>query len=195
MGNDASSRTSATLLGRLRTEPQDAAAWATFVRSYAPLIAGWCRHWGLKEADSDDVSQEVLLRLLRRLRTFEYDPARSFRGWLRTLTHHAWSDFLDAERHHKAIADSELLRSLEARDDLLARLEGQFDRELLEEAMSRVRPRVKPHTWEAFRLTELEGLTAEAAAQQLGIRVTAAFKAKSRVKDLIRKEVRRLNGD
>ena len=27
--------------------------------------------------------------------TFAYDPSRSFRGWLKTLTHHAWRDLVD----------------------------------------------------------------------------------------------------
>jgi hypothetical protein len=29
---------------------------------------------------------------------FEYDPAQRFRGWLRTITCHALSDFLEARR-------------------------------------------------------------------------------------------------
>ena len=43
------------------------------------------------------------------------------------------------------------------RDDLAARLEEAFDLERLEMAQASVRQRVEPHTWEAFRLTALEG--------------------------------------
>src|SRR5437762_7758750 len=77
------SRTSPTLLGRLRTDPADQAAWGEFVARYGPKIYGWCRQWNLQETDAQDVTQNVLFRLLRRLQAFEYDPARSFRGWLR----------------------------------------------------------------------------------------------------------------
>jgi RNA polymerase sigma-70 factor (ECF subfamily) len=85
-----------------------------------------------------------------------------------------------------------VLHSIEARDDLVARLEAEFDKELMEEASARVRLRVEPHNWEAFRLTAWEGATADKAAEQLGIRVTAVFKAKSRVLQLLREEIGKL---
>jgi RNA polymerase sigma-70 factor (ECF subfamily) len=193
---DSSSLTSESLLGRLRQGPDDQAAWDRFVERYGPMIHGWCRHWHLQEADAEDVTQEVLLCLARKLRRFVYDPSRSFRGWLRTLTEHACIDFV-AERGRRdcASGDSgvlEVLKSAPARADLLARLEEQFDQELMGEALVRVRLRVDPQTWEAFRLTATEGLTGDAAAARLGMRLTAVFQAKSRVLQFLRDEVARL---
>ena len=61
----------------------------------------------------------------------------------------------------------ELLHTVEAREDLVRRLEEEFDRELLDEATARVRLRVAPRTWEAFELTAVEGQSgAEAAARR-----------------------------
>jgi RNA polymerase sigma-70 factor (ECF subfamily) len=196
MGREDASRTSVTLLGRLREEPEDAAAWEAFVRRYGPRIYEWCRGWRLQEADAEDVTQSVLMRLAQKLRTFSYDPSRSFRGWLRTLTQHALSDFLEA-RKRQAPAEGaggsfEVLESVEAREDMLRRIEVEFDREILDAATVQVRLRVEPHTWEAFRLTAIEGLSGQAAAQQLGIRVTSVFKAKLRVQAMLREEVARL---
>src|SRR4051812_7815626 len=91
-------QTSVTLLGRLRLEPADGAAWALFVLRYGPLIRSWCRRWGLQDADAEDVAQAVLLRLADKLRTFQYDAARSFRGWLRTIAHHAWCDLIEGNK-------------------------------------------------------------------------------------------------
>jgi RNA polymerase sigma-70 factor (ECF subfamily) len=193
---DPASLTSATLLGRLRQSPDDQAAWDWFVEHYGPKIYGWCRQWRLQEADAEDVTQNVLLGLARKLRTFSYDPSLSFRGWLRTLTERACSDFLaDRGRLDRASGDTavlEVLKSAPARADLLARLADQFDQELMGEALARVRLRVEPQTWEAFRLTATEGLPGDAAAAQLGMRLTAVFKAKSRVLQLVREEVARL---
>jgi RNA polymerase sigma-70 factor (ECF subfamily) len=192
---DSASLTSETLLGRLCQSPDDQAAWDRFVERYGPKIYGWCRQWRLQEADAEDVTQNVLLCLARKLRTFAYDPSRSFRGWLRTLTDHACSDFF-ADRHlDRASGDTavfEVLKSAPARAELLARLEEQFDQELMGEALARVRLRVEPQTWDAFRLTATEGLSGEAAAAQLEMRLTAVFKAKSRVLQLLRDEVARL---
>jgi RNA polymerase sigma-70 factor (ECF subfamily) len=196
MGPDPISQTSPTLLGRLRQDPNDERAWQAFVARYGPQIYGWCKQWRLQDMDAEDVTQNVLLGLARKLRTFVYDPQRSFRGWLRTVTQHALSDFLAGRgRPDTSSGDTqvlELLKGIEARNDLVARLEEQFDQELLEEASARVRLRVEPHNWEAFRLTAWEGVPAEAAAKQLGLRLTAVFKAKSRVLQLLREEVGRL---
>src|SRR5438309_492784 len=90
--------TSPTLLGRLRQQPDDRAAWGEFVERYGRKILGWCRQWKLQESDAQDVAQMVLLNLAGRMRTFAYDPSKTFRGWLRVLTQHAWSDFVDARR-------------------------------------------------------------------------------------------------
>jgi RNA polymerase sigma-70 factor (ECF subfamily) len=196
MGSHRDSQTSPTLLGRLRQDPSDEPAWQAFVERYGPNIYGWCKQWRLCDVDAEDVAQNVLLILARKLRTFIYDPSRTFRGWLRTVTRHALADFLaDRTRPDKGSGDSrvlEVLQGTEARDDLVARLEQQFDQELMEEALARVRLRVEPHNWEAFRLTAWEGMPADGAAQQLGIRVTAVFKAKSRILQLLREEIAKL---
>ena len=73
-------------------------------------------------------------------------------------------------------------------------LNDQFDHELLDEAIVRVRLRVEPHTWEAFRLTALDGMAGTAVADQLGMKVATVFKAKSKVQRMLREEIRRLEG-
>lgn len=192
------SGTRVSLLGRLRRDPHDAKAWGEFVDQYGGRIYGWCRKWGLQEADAQDVTQNVLLRLAEKMKTFSYDPARSFRAWLRTLTHHAWSDFLESRgKSAQGSGDSNvrrLLDTVEARDDLVKHLEEEFDRELLEEAMGRVRLRVAPQTWEAFRLTALEGLSGAEAAERIPMQVAQVFVARRRVQKMLREEVARLEG-
>jgi RNA polymerase sigma-70 factor (ECF subfamily) len=199
MDHSSGSYTSPTLLGRLRQEPADQDAWAQLVERYGRLIYAWCRQGGLQEADAEDVTQMVLVRLAERMRTFAYDPAKSFRGWLRTLTRHAWSDFVQArQRGGRASGDSDTVAALHllpARDDLVARLDKQFDQEVLEEATARVRLRIEPVTWEAFHLLAVEGLSGVEAARRLNRTVAAVFKAKTRVQAMLRDEVTRLEGD
>src|ERR1700675_2520097 len=132
------SGTRITLLGRLRHEPDNQAAWGEFVEHYGSKIYGWCRKWNLQEADAQDVTQNVLLKLAQKLREFSYDPSRSFRAWLKTLTHHAWSDFLESQqRPGWGSGDNrvdDMLHSVEARADLVKHLETEFDCEILERA-------------------------------------------------------------
>ena len=66
--------------------------------------------------------------------------------------------------------------------------------ELLEQARAYVCQRVEPQTWQAFRLTALDGLPAAEVAGQVGLEVAAVYKAKSRVLRLLREETQRLEG-
>src|SRR5262245_51612571 len=159
--------TSTTLLARLCQEPPNQEAWAEFVRRYGPQIYRWCRRWQLQEADAQDVTQAVLVKLADKMRAFAYDPGRSFRAYLRTLARYAWCDFLEGRKRPGAGAGgSDVLARLdtvEASDDLVRRLDEQFDQELAAEAQARIRGRVEAHTWEAFQLTTVDELSGAAA--------------------------------
>ena len=135
----------------------------------------------------------MLVKLFAALRKFQYDPSRSFRAWLKTVTQHAWSDFVAARRKdpgQNAASIALIADSAEAQSDLERQLEDAFDRELLEVAMHRIKGRVKPATWDAFHLTAIEGLSGADAAQKLGIAVAHVFVAKHRVQKMLQEEVR-----
>jgi RNA polymerase sigma-70 factor (ECF subfamily) len=198
-GDDSLMRTRASLLVRLRQQPTDDGAWNEFVGRYGRQIFAWCQQWSLQPADAEDVTQNVLLKLAHHLRSFVYDPRRRFRGFLRTMTQNAYKDYLDSK--HRAVPASgdaavhRVLESVQARDDLVARLEAAFDQEQLELAQVRVRARVEPHTWQAFHLTAVEGKSGAAAAALLTMQVGTVFKAKSKVQQMLREEIERLENE
>jgi RNA polymerase sigma-70 factor (ECF subfamily) len=184
------------MLAKLRQDPTDQAAWSEFVRRYGPWIYRWCRQWHLPEADAQDVTQNVLLQLAKQMRTFDYDPALSFRGWLKTVTHHAWHRYVkNRGRPGRGSGDSavlELLQNVTAGEDLAKQIQEGFDREFLQEALVRVQGRVAANTWDAFRLTALEGLSGAAAAARLGIKVATVFVYRGRVQRMLQEELARL---
>jgi RNA polymerase sigma-70 factor (ECF subfamily) len=174
------------------------AAWDQFIEHYGRHIYRWCRQWGLQDADAEDVAQEILLKLARKLREFTYNPKSSFRGWLKTVAHHAWRDFVDGQGLARPIADEhiwELLQSVEAREDLIQKLEEAFDYELLEAAKVQVRLRVAPHTWEAFRLMAIEGLPVAEVAAKVQMQVAMVYVAKSKVQKMLQEEIRKLDAN
>jgi RNA polymerase sigma-70 factor (ECF subfamily) len=188
--------TSLTLMMRVQQDPADPQAWDEFVQRYLPMIRAWCLRWGSQPSDADDVAQQVLIRLLGAMKKYHYEPATGFRGWLKTVTHNAWLDFV-AARARTSRRDHERLASIADSDDALADLENQleqaFQQELLELAMRRVEERVKPTTWQAFRLTHVENLSGTEAAERLKVPVSQVYVAKHRVVKLLKEELQVLS--
>jgi RNA polymerase sigma-70 factor (ECF subfamily) len=198
MGKDAESETGTTLRALLR-DPTDPRAWQSFVARYAPRVLAWCRQWELQPADAQDVTQEVLYRLVGQLRRFPYDPAKGhFRGWLKGMARHAWSDLRENRRRAGwGSGDSHIQRLLEEqpdRDGLLEALEQEFEREQYEEAQARVQLRVSRSTWQAFQLLVHENWSGAEVAAELHLTVAAVYMAKYRIQKLLAEEIRRLQG-
>lgn len=189
--------TSSSLLFRLR-DYNDREAWDEFVQRYGPKIFGWCRRHRLQDADAKDVTQDVLTKFAKVIRSFEYDRSRRFRGWLKTITNNAIRDAVKSRmRAGAGTGDSRLLEALEAiqapeaLNDLEEELatEHQRELELLEKAERQVRRRVEQRTWEAFRLTAKEGQPAAEVSKRFGISIAEVYVAKSRVKKMLRAEI------
>jgi RNA polymerase sigma-70 factor (ECF subfamily) len=198
MERAAESRTGSTLLTLLR-DPTDPQAWKAFVQRYSPVVAAWCRRWKLQNADVQDVTQEVLLKLAKHLSRFSYDPAKGrFRDWLLAVARNAWSDI--RERRRRAgwgSGDPQVQQLLEEQLDgvgFLEALDQEFLVELYEEAKARVQLRVTPQTWQAFQLLAIEGWSGAQVAAQLGIKLATVYVAKNRVQKMLREEVQRLEG-
>ncbi|MCB1126523.1 MAG: sigma-70 family RNA polymerase sigma factor, partial [Verrucomicrobiae bacterium] len=92
--------TRASLLGRLQ-DLENRHAWEEFVEIYTPLIYGFSRNRGLREADAADVAQEVMRAVARHMPDFRYQPDKgAFRSWLFTVTRNKFNNFLAAWRRH-----------------------------------------------------------------------------------------------
>src|SRR6185312_15839178 len=77
---------------------QDQPAWLQFMDTYNPMLVRWCRGYGLGEELIEEVCQRIWVELADRMKTFEYDPNRTFRGWLRRLCQSRVVDFLRRKR-------------------------------------------------------------------------------------------------
>jgi len=191
--------TSATLLLRLQ-DLEDHEAWAAFVERYAPVVFSWCRRFSLQDSDAANVTQDVLVKLMRSMRSFRYEPGKGrFRGWLKTVTANAVRDLARSwEGRIRGSGDDSRqnpLNSLQAPDaieSLSADIEAQYQRELLAKATDLVRPRVKPANWAAWELTSVKNLPAVKAASEIGITIGAVYVARSRVNRLLAAEVARV---
>src|SRR5580692_7150866 len=81
-----------SLLFRAQSGEED--AWKDLTDLYRPLIIGWLNRQGLPVADLDDLSQEILLSLVKHLPSFEHSGHRgAFRSWLRTIVCSRTTDY------------------------------------------------------------------------------------------------------
>jgi RNA polymerase sigma-70 factor (ECF subfamily) len=200
MVSGRSSKTSSTLLLRLR-DLDDTEAWNEFLECYGPKIFGWCRRYQLQESDASDITQEVLSKLIRAMRTFAYDPSRgTFRGWLKTVTANAIRDFLKGlSRSARGSGDTRVhnylasIQDPQALEDLANVIEREGERELLREAEERVKTRVKAHTWNVYMMTVLQSREAAETAEELNLPIADVYVAKSRVLKMLKAEVEKLN--
>jgi RNA polymerase sigma factor (sigma-70 family) len=198
MQSDQESQTGTTLHLLLR-DPADPQAWKTFVERYGPKVLAWCRQWHLQMADAEDVTQEVLHRLVRHLHRFPYDPGKGrFRGWLKTVARHVWSDFRENRRRAGwGCGDPHIHRLLEdqeERDGLPETLDEEFAFEVYDQAKAHVQLRVSRTTWQAFELLTLQGSSGAQVAAHLHMKVAAVYMAKKRVKDMLTEEIHKLEG-
>jgi RNA polymerase sigma-70 factor (ECF subfamily) len=173
--------TSASLLERLRRTNVD--AWTRFVALYAPLMHRWACRLGLRDADADDLVQEVFGILLQKLPEFVYDPGRSFRGWLRTVLIHRWHNW---PRRGNAplqidIADSDPADALQ---------EQEYRSYLVSRALKIMQTDFEPSTWKACWECVVADRPAAEVAHELGMSVAAVYIARSRVLRRLREELR-----
>jgi RNA polymerase sigma-70 factor (ECF subfamily) len=191
------SDTSLSLLDRLRVQP-DEASWRRFVDLYVPLIRGWLRRFGVSEQDAQDLAQDVLTVVLRKVADFRHNrQAGAFRSWLRTVTVNQLRALWRARRGRAAgTGDSDVAEMLDQLADphsSLSRLwDRQHDQHVARRLMELVRPQFEAPTWQAFRRVVLDGLKPADVAAEVGLSVNAVLLAKSRVLSRLRQEMRGL---
>ena len=193
-GEDVGGGTSMTLLDRVRANDQQ--AWRRLVHLYAPLVGYWCRRRGVREADVDDLTQDVFRKAFTALDTFRRDrPGDTFRGWLRViartqaLDHHRLRGRQPAEAPGGTSAGISLrevpdMAGLDEEDDDNSEIAALHRR-----ALDLVQGEFQEKTWRAFWRAAVEGAEARDVAKELGMTVVSVRQAKSRVLRRLREEL------
>lgn len=183
-------QTRASLLLRLGNESQD--AWPEFISIYESALYGFCRFRGLQDADAQDVIQDVLTAVIKKLPDWNPDSSQgSFRGWLFRVARNIAVDQVKRKaKKVTASGDSRVARMLAEvpgpADPHDQSFETEYQRALLDWASSQVKAEVRENTWLSFRMTAIEGQKAEQVAEALGISVGTVYTAKCRVVARIR---------
>jgi RNA polymerase sigma-70 factor (ECF subfamily) len=162
--------------------------WDRFVRQYAPLLSYWARRLGLQDQDADDLVQEVLILIVRKLPKFQYHSQGSFRGWMRAILINKWRD--RRERRKAVPLQGNMQPQAPGDSDNLEEREHQLY--ILGRALRLMASDFQPATWQAFWEIVVGGRPAAQVAAGLGITVDAVYHAKARVLRRLRQDLQGL---
>jgi len=184
--------TPSSLLNRLQQEAAPA-DWKRLVDLYQPLLRNWLKRDPALRAEVDDLIQDILQSVVRKIPDFRRERTGSFRCWLRVITANRVNLFWRQRRNHLPVVDGGegalLISQLEDPDSLLSR---QWDAEhnsyVLQRLMNLIEPEFTAKTWQMFRRHVLDGASTSAVAEELGTTENAVLVARCRILKRLREE-------
>ncbi|MBI3418175.1 MAG: sigma-70 family RNA polymerase sigma factor [Verrucomicrobia bacterium] len=194
-----------SLLSRLKNS-DDQESWQDFFDTYRRLIHRVATKAGLTNTEAQDVVQETVLIVARKLPEFKYDPAiGSFKSWLLLITRRR----IEKQFKKRMPINAGLTANFPANDtkrtatvervpdpngfDLEAAWDSEWEKNLWDAAISRVKAQLKPKQYQMFDLYALKEWPVRDVAHALGVSVTHVYVNKHRVGTLVKKEIQKLN--
>jgi RNA polymerase sigma factor (sigma-70 family) len=183
---------------------QDQVSWQEFFDTYWRLIYSVAMRAGLSDVEARDVVQETVLSVAKQMQGGRFDKARgSFKAWLCCITRRRIVDLL-RRRTDPAFrcnpsedGDSTGTGLLERQPDpasldLDTVWEVEWQRNLVEAALERVRREVSPKQFQIYDLAVLRDMPVREVTRLLKVNAAQVYLARHRVGALLKKEVRRL---
>lgn len=178
----------------------DRARWQQFFDSYWRLIHGTARKAGLTEAEAQEVVQETLITVAKKIDKLKYDPALgSFKGWLLHITRWRIADQFRKRRPETAPSsrregDDARTRTIDriadpAGLDLDEVWDEEWRKNVMKGAVARVKRKVDPKQYQIFDCYVFKQWPAQKVAAELRVNVAQVYLVKHRVAALLKKEI------
>jgi RNA polymerase sigma factor (sigma-70 family) len=203
-----------SLLNRLK-DWGDQASWQDFFDTYWRLIYNVAVKAGLTDAEAQDVVQETVIAVARKIGQFKADPAHgSFSAWLMQLTRWRIADQFRRRGRVGVQAsvcpsgEGTLKRELQPADTGLTATADripdpagvalervwseEWEKNLMAAALEQVKRQVSPKQYQMFDLHALQNLSVQDTAQTLQVSVASVYMAKHRVARLLKKAIKEL---
>ena len=192
-----------SLLSRLK-QSNAQESWHEFFDTYWRLIYTTALNAGLTDSEAQEVVQETVLTVFKKIKSFRYDPAvGSFKGWLLTIVRWRVGDQFrkrqqqiqppGARQATKTSNTATLDRIADpAGINLDALWEEEWQHTLFTAALSRVKRQANARHYQMFDLYAVKHWSVDKVAQTLGVSAAQVRLAKHRITALMRREVARL---
>ena len=191
--------TRTTLLCRLR-DWEDESSWSHFFETYGPVIYGVALKAGLSREDAEEVVQETVITVAKRVKEFQYDRTKgSFKSWLLTVARskmvdrwrkhqrqpHLINPATEVDRQTKFIdraADAKTLAPDKLWDD-------EWRTNLISAAQERLKTLANPRHFQVFDCLVNKGWAPEVIAEKLKIKVEQVYVIRQRLTAQLKTEV------
>jgi RNA polymerase sigma factor (sigma-70 family) len=189
-----------SLLIRLKNW-DDQEGWRDFFNTYWKLIYSSAIKSGLNSAEAQDVVQDTVIAIAKKMQDFKYDPAvDSFKGWLLYLTRKRIAlEYRRRERQRASAQREQPEWMVEAEQlpdpagvDLEAHWEKEWESTLWDSAIAKIKNEVSQKQFQMFSLYVIKERPAAEVAKTLGVAVAQIYLSKHRVSALLTKELARL---
>lgn len=182
-----------TLLRRLRSADDDQ-AWEEFVFFYRKFIFSVIVKMGVREADCDDLSQKVLLKLWESLPNFNYNEKRGFfRNWLYTITRNTVVTYINRVKmisNKKSQIQNDMIEQFES-PEIDKMVKEEWEKHIAALAFTNIKKKVSEQALDAFQSSLRKEPVAE-TAQRLGLEENTVYIYKNRVKKKFIEEIKNL---
>ncbi len=203
-----------SLLNRLK-DWGDQTSWQEFFDTYGRLIYNVAVKAGLSDSEAQEVVQETVIAVVKKIAEFRTDPARgSFSAWLMRTTR--WRIVDQFRKRQKAGQECSLSVAAEAGgtptlrtddtgltdainrvpDPAGLRLETlwqeEWEKNLVAAALEQVKLLVSPRQFQMFDLHALQNLSVRDTARTMQVSVASVYMARHRISRLLKREVAKL---
>jgi RNA polymerase sigma factor (sigma-70 family) len=180
----------------------DRKRWQEFFDTYWKLIYSAARKSGLTDAEAQEVVQETVITVAKKVGKLHYDPAvGSFKGWLLHITRWRIVDQFrkrePGQNRHTRSQDDRQTATIERvpdRDaiDLDAVWEKEWQENLFAAAIARVKKKVDPKQFQIFDCYVRKEWPAQKVAAELRVNVGQVYLARHRISALLKREIKAL---
>ena len=189
-------KTSKTLLLRLQQENDDK-AWDRFSLEYRPFIYSLIKVYGVSHEDSEELVQDVLVKVWKAMGDFLYVRERcKFRTWLARVVKNATINFLNLKKNKVKkleVEDSEVaLKNFSSRNEVDDKAETEWKLFIANKAWENIQSSFSEKVLQVYS-GMAAGKSAAETAQEYDLEENTAFRYRTRVKDAMSREIRRLN--
>lgn len=191
-----------SLLSRLR-DLGDQESWSDFFHSYWRVIYEVALKAGLSDAEAQEVVQETVISVAKRMPDFRYDPARGkFKGWLLQITRRRIADEVRKQMQASGASGSHPVETLQVEQmesmldpsgsELEAIWEEEWEKHLFNAAVANIKKQVNPEHYQLFDLYVVQQWPVRKITHTLGVNAGQVYLAKHRVSRLLKKEIDQL---